>query len=93
MDPKKQVIEVARLYATNVPGVIGWGNALENHGRSLQQCRAISILRALTANVKTPWGAYAELVPANGLRASSSSGELSKRGQGISERPIERSAV
>jgi thiosulfate reductase/polysulfide reductase chain A len=63
--PKEQVIEVARLYATNVPGVIGWGNALENHGRSLQQCRAIAILRALTANVKTPWGGYAELIPAN----------------------------
>ena len=62
--PKDQVIEVARLYAASVPGVIGWGNALENHGRSLQQCRAISILRALTANVKTPWGGYAELVQA-----------------------------
>ena len=63
--PKKQVHEVARLYATNVPGVIGWGNALENHGRSLQQCRAISILTGPDGQCENTLGRYAELVPAH----------------------------
>jgi anaerobic selenocysteine-containing dehydrogenase len=92
--PKKQIIDVARLYATSVPGVIGWGNALENHGRSLQQCRAISILRGLTANVKTPWGAYSELVPAKyGPPGKFIFGGAVKERAGIPRTPEERLAA
>jgi anaerobic selenocysteine-containing dehydrogenase len=45
------VREVARVYATNKPGVIMWGNALENSVAALQICRAVSMLRGLTGNV------------------------------------------
>jgi anaerobic selenocysteine-containing dehydrogenase len=43
--------EVARVYATNRPGHILWGNALENSVCALQICRAVNVLRGLTGNV------------------------------------------
>lgn len=45
------VSEVARVYATHTPGMILWGNALENSAAALQICRAITILRGLTGNL------------------------------------------
>jgi len=49
--PSDTIKEVARVYATNKPGQILWGNAIENSVCALQACRAITILRALTGNV------------------------------------------
>lgn len=48
--------EVARLYATSKPGLIMWGNALENSVAALQTCRAVSMLRGLTGNVGVEGG-------------------------------------
>lgn len=45
------VREVARTYATCKPGMILWGNALENSVAALQICRAVAILRGLTGNL------------------------------------------
>jgi anaerobic selenocysteine-containing dehydrogenase len=59
--PKEQIREVARLYALNKPGVIGWGNALEGNSQALQACRAIAILRGITGNVNTPDGGEVEV--------------------------------
>jgi anaerobic selenocysteine-containing dehydrogenase len=47
---------VARLYATSKPGMILWGNALENNVAALQVCRAVSMLRGLTGNVGVKGG-------------------------------------
>ncbi len=51
-----KIREVARLYATAKPGLIMWGNAIENSVAALQICRAISMLRGLTGNVGVPGG-------------------------------------
>lgn len=45
------VREVARIYATSKPGMILWGNALENSVAALQICRAVTLLRGLTGNL------------------------------------------
>jgi anaerobic selenocysteine-containing dehydrogenase len=47
---------VARTYATAKPGLIMWGNALENSVAALQICRAVSMLRGLTGNVGVAGG-------------------------------------
>nr|NMF99947.1 molybdopterin-dependent oxidoreductase [Aromatoleum toluolicum] len=47
---------VARTYATSKPGLIMWGNALENSVAALQICRAVSMLRGLTGNVGVEGG-------------------------------------
>jgi len=62
--PKEQIKEVARLYAVNKPGVIGWGNGLEQSITSFQTCRAIAILRGITGNVNTPNGGEVDHEPA-----------------------------
>jgi len=49
--PWSQIVTAAKLYATSSPASIQWGNALDHTSNSFQTCRAISILRALTANV------------------------------------------
>ncbi|MGC8696533.1 MAG: molybdopterin-containing oxidoreductase family protein [Conexivisphaera sp.] len=54
--PKDTIAEVARLYARSKPGVIAWGNSLEQTVTSLQTTRAIAILRGITGNVNTPDG-------------------------------------
>lgn len=51
-----KVREVARLYATSKPGLIMWGNAIENSVAALQICRAVSMLRGLTGNVGVKGG-------------------------------------
>lgn len=45
------VREVSRLFATCKPGMILWGNAIENSSAALQICRAVTILRGLTGNL------------------------------------------
>ncbi|MFH1087106.1 MAG: molybdopterin-dependent oxidoreductase [Chloroflexota bacterium] len=54
--PEAQIAAAARLYAQTRPAVILWGNALDHSINSLQTCRAISILRAITGNVDVPGG-------------------------------------
>jgi anaerobic selenocysteine-containing dehydrogenase len=53
---KKAVEDVARVYATNKPGVIEWGLGLEQNVNSLQTVRAIALLRAVTGNLDIPGG-------------------------------------
>lgn len=59
--PRQQIREVARVYATNRPGIIGWGNALEGSSQAFQTCRAIAILRGICGNVNTPDGGEHEV--------------------------------
>ena len=49
--PKETIQAVARVYATNKPAQILWGNALEQTVSALQACRAVTLLRAITGNV------------------------------------------
>jgi anaerobic selenocysteine-containing dehydrogenase len=53
---KEQIIQAARVYASNKPACIQWGNGIETNVNSIQTCRAISILRALTGNLGIPGG-------------------------------------
>ena len=62
--PKEQIREVARLYALNKPGVIGWGNGIEGSSQAFQACRAIGILCGIVGNVNTPDGGEAEVTVA-----------------------------
>lgn len=54
--PQRQIEEAARLYAKYKPGMILWGNGLEQNASALQNCRAVSILTAITGNVGIPGG-------------------------------------
>ncbi len=55
--PCDTIKDVARIFATNKPGQILWGNAIENNSLAgFQTCRAITILRALTGNVGVKGG-------------------------------------
>ena len=50
------IIEAARLYATNKPACIEWGNALDQTTNAFQTSRAIAILMAITGNLGIPGG-------------------------------------
>jgi anaerobic selenocysteine-containing dehydrogenase len=50
------IVTAARTYALTRPAVLEWGLALEQNPNSLQNVRAIAILRALTGNLDTPGG-------------------------------------
>ena len=65
---KETIQEVARLYATNKPAVIGTANALEGSPVAFQTLRAIAILMGITGNVNTPWGGHSEVIPPNFYR-------------------------
>jgi anaerobic selenocysteine-containing dehydrogenase len=54
--PADLIIKAATLYATNRPGHIEMGNALDQNLNSFQTCRAISILMAITGNLDVPGG-------------------------------------
>jgi anaerobic selenocysteine-containing dehydrogenase len=54
--PADLIVKAARLYATNRPGHIEWGNALDHNVNSFQAARAISILMAITGNLGVPGG-------------------------------------
>ncbi len=64
--PADLIIKAARLYATNRPGYIEWGNALDQNINSFQTCRALSILMALTGNLGVPGGEIE--TPGSGFR-------------------------
>ena len=63
--PKETIIEVARVYGRNKPGIIGSGNALEGSVQAFQTLRAICLMRGITGNVNTPDGGHVDLVPPN----------------------------
>jgi anaerobic selenocysteine-containing dehydrogenase len=48
--------KAARLYATERPGYIAWGNGIETTINSFQACRAIAILRSISGNLGVPGG-------------------------------------
>jgi len=54
--PKEQIAAAARLYAETKPGIIQWGNAVDQGINSFQTCRAISIMRAISGNMDIPGG-------------------------------------
>lgn len=54
--PEDMIRQVARLYARERPGYIGWGNGIETTINSFQACRAIAILRAISGNLGVPGG-------------------------------------
>jgi len=54
--PSDLIVKAARLYATNRPSHIEWGNALDHNINSFQTARAISILMAITGNLGVPGG-------------------------------------
>lgn len=58
--PPEQLMAAARLYATNRPAVLQWGNALDHSVNSFQTLRALAILKAITGNIDLPGG---EIVP------------------------------
>lgn len=55
--PKEKIVEAARTYATNKPGVITWGVATDMIGKnSTQAIRVRCILRAITGNLDVSGG-------------------------------------
>ena len=54
--PQSEIEQAARLYATNKPAAIQWGNALDQTSNAFQTCRAILILSAITGNIDVPGG-------------------------------------
>jgi anaerobic selenocysteine-containing dehydrogenase len=67
---EEKIFQAARLYAEAKPGVIHWGNALENNGiNTSQTCRSLVILMAITGNLDVPGGNIdAAIPPVLGLR-------------------------
>lgn len=54
--PAGMIKQAARLYATNKPACIQWGNGIDQGVNSFQTARAICILRAITGNLGIPGG-------------------------------------
>jgi anaerobic selenocysteine-containing dehydrogenase len=59
-----KIREAARLYSTNKPAGIQWGNAVEHNVNCFQACRALCILRGITGNLSVPGGEAQWVVPA-----------------------------
>ncbi len=54
--PKEKIIEVARFIATNKPGSIQWGLAVDENPNGVQLGHAILSLAAITGNLDVPGG-------------------------------------
>ncbi len=54
--PADLIVKATKVYATNRPSYIEWGNAVDQGLNSFQTCRAISILMAITGNLGVPGG-------------------------------------
>jgi anaerobic selenocysteine-containing dehydrogenase len=54
--PQKQIVELARTYATTKPACIDHGNGLEHAPSSNNAVRSIAILMAITGNLDKPGG-------------------------------------
>lgn len=68
--PAEEIFRAARLYASTRPAAIEWGNAIDQTSNTIQTCRAISILRAITGNLDIPGGDILP-VPVPGLMKAS----------------------
>lgn len=58
-----EIRNLARMYATNRPACIQWGNGIDHGVNSFQTARAIAILRAITGNLEVPGGEALWYVP------------------------------
>ncbi|MGD0024258.1 MAG: molybdopterin-dependent oxidoreductase [Xanthobacteraceae bacterium] len=65
--PEASIREFAKLYATTKPACIQWGNGLDTAATAFPSAKAITILRAITANLNVPGGELF-LTPAAYLR-------------------------
>jgi anaerobic selenocysteine-containing dehydrogenase len=54
--PAEMIRQAARIYASNKPACIVWGNAIDHGVNSFQTARAICILRGITGNLEVPGG-------------------------------------
>mgnify|MGYP005843089819 CR=1 FL=1 len=54
--PADTIRNVAKIYATEKPSVIQWGNGIDHSPDNVQTARAICILRAITGNLGLPGG-------------------------------------
>ncbi len=54
--PAEMIREAARMFATNKPAAVAWGNALDTNPNNFQCARAITILMAITGNLDRPGG-------------------------------------
>ena len=54
--PREQIVQSARLFSSRKPACIQWGNGVETNINSIQTCRAIAILRAISGNLGVPGG-------------------------------------
>jgi anaerobic selenocysteine-containing dehydrogenase len=61
--PAERIRTAARMYATNRPAGIQWGNGIDHGVNSFQTARAIAILRAITGNLGVPGGEVEWYVP------------------------------
>jgi anaerobic selenocysteine-containing dehydrogenase len=60
---EEEIIQTAWTYATSRPAIIQWGNALEHTVNSLQTCRALLCLMAITGNLDIPGGNILPAMP------------------------------
>ena len=58
--PSGDIEDAARCYARAKPACVQWGNAVDHGVNSFQTARALSILKAITANLDVPGG---DLIP------------------------------
>ncbi len=59
----QDIIEAARIYASNRPAVIQAGNAVDHTMNNFQTARALSILRSITGNLGIPGGELSYSAP------------------------------
>jgi anaerobic selenocysteine-containing dehydrogenase len=52
----EEIQQTAWTYGTSQPAIIQWGNAIEHTANSLQTCRALLCLMAITGNLDVPGG-------------------------------------
>ncbi|MBI4765901.1 MAG: molybdopterin-dependent oxidoreductase [Deltaproteobacteria bacterium] len=59
----EEITQTAWTYATSQPALIQWGNAVEHTVNSLQTCRALLCLMAITGNLDVPGGNIMPTMP------------------------------
>jgi anaerobic selenocysteine-containing dehydrogenase len=64
--PKEKIIQAARIFAVDTPGVILIGQALEASNNSVQNIRSLFCLLTITGNIERPGSMMGWLPPATG---------------------------
>ena len=54
--PAEKIRAAARMFATTTPGMLEWGCAVDHTPNTIQTCRALAMLPALTGNIDRPGG-------------------------------------